>query len=452
MKLAASYVRVSTEEQAMHGHSIEAQRDAIRKYAKDNGYLIVKEYSDEGVSGKKPYNKRPALSQFMEDIQSGEKVDVLLFCKLDRFYRSVKLYYQAVEIMDRCGVAWKAILEDYETETANGRMVVNIMLSVAENEADRTSERIKFVFANKIAKGEAITGRVPFGYKIVDHRYQPDPEKANVVRALFQQYEKRNSTFDVVQYVHDTYGENIPVQTALWILRNRIYLGYFRGNPKFCEPLVTEEQFNRVQELMKSRSIRHNQSGQVYIFSGLLVCGNCGKKMAGNRCLSRGKTLYVYYKCNAAYFRAATCDRRRRVREDALEDWLLKNIGTELENQRLAAEAEVKANAQKVKHKEPDRAAILRKMNRLKDLYVNEVIDLTQYKADYEKYTAQLAEAEAVVVSQPKTPDFTEYQRRIECLEYFYKPLRPDERQMFWRGMIREIRVDPDDSYHIFFR
>ena len=88
----------------------------------------------------------------------------------------------------------------------------------------------------------------------------------------------------------------------------------------------------------------------------------------------------------------------------------------------------------------------------MKDLYVNEVIDLTQYKADYEKYTAQLAEADAVMVSQPKTPDFTEYQRRIECLEYFYKPLKPDERQMFWRGMIREIRVDPDNSYHIFFR
>ena len=452
MKLAASYVRVSTEEQAMHGHSIEAQRDAIRKYAREHGYLIVREYSDEGVSGKKPYSKRPALSQFMEDIQSGQKVDVLLFCKLDRFYRSVKLYYQAVEILDRCGVAWKAILEDYETETANGRMIVNMMLTIAENEADRTSERIKFVFANKISKGEAITGRVPIGYKIVDHKYQPDPEKAPAVRALFQQYEERHSPFEAVQYLSQNYGVNIPIQSAFSIMRNRIYLGYFKGNPKFCEPLITEEQFNRVQDLMKSRSIRHNQTGQVYVFSGMLICGNCGRKMAGNRCLSRGKPLYIYYKCNAAYFRAATCDRRRRVREDTLENWLLENIGTELENQRL--EAETKAQAKKPKRKEPDRAAILRKLNRLKDLYVNEVIDLSQYKADYEKYTTQLAEADvaATSVNVERTPNFEGIKEKISGVEFFYKNLNAEERQAFWRGLIREIRVDRDDSYHIFFK
>ena len=270
MKLAASYVRVSTEEQAMRGYSIEAQRDAIRKYAKENGYRIVAEYSDEGVSGKKPYNKRPALSRFMEDIQGGMKVDVLLFCKLDRFYRSVKLYYQAVEILDKCGVAWKAILENYETETANGRFAVNIILSVAENEADRTSERIKFVFENKIAKGEVL-GRAPMGYKIVERKFQVDPEKAEIVRALFRQYELSHSPYEAVQYVYRTYGVNIPIQSAFWIMRNRIYIGFFKGNPDFCEPIVSENQFNRVQTLMKSRGIRHNQSGQTYIFSGMLI-------------------------------------------------------------------------------------------------------------------------------------------------------------------------------------
>ena len=447
MKLAASYVRVSTEEQAMRGYSIEAQRDAIRQYAKENGYLIVREYSDEGVSGKKPYNKRPALSQFMEDIQAGEKVDVLLFCKLDRFYRSVKLYYQAVEIMDRCGVAWKAILENYETETANGRFTVNIILSVAENEADRTSERIKFVMESKIAKGEAITGRVPIGYKIVDKKFQIDPEKAEIVRALFRQYELRHSPYEAVQYLNRTYGVNIPVQSAFWIMRNRIYIGYFKGNPNFCEPIVSELQFNRVQELMKSRGIRHNQSSQTYIFSGMLICGNCGRRLAGSRYKTGGR-LYLYYKCNAAYFRADFCTRRQRLREDTLEDWLLANIETELESQRLESEAK----AREQKRNKPDRAAILRKMNRLKDLYVNEVIDLEQYKADYAQFTAQLEEADAAMVNSERTPDFRGIKEKVTGIENFYQDLNAEERQAFWRGLIREIRVDLDDSLHIFFK
>ena len=448
MKLAASYVRVSTEEQAMKGYSIEAQRDAIRQYAKENGYLIVREYSDEGVSGKKPYSKRPALSQFMDDIQGGNlKVDVLLFCKLDRFYRSVKLYYQAVEILDRCGVAWKAILENYETETANGRFTVNIMLSVAENEADRTSERIKFVFENRVQKGQVISGRLPIGYKIVDHKFAIDQENAQIVRDLFRQYQILRSPYAANQYLYKTYGLDMAAQSIFNILRNKTYIGYFRGNPNFCEPIIPVEEFNQVQELLKSRGIRRNQTGQVFIFSGLMICANCGRHMAGNRQASKGR-VYLYYKCNSTHFHVNLCNRKKRIREDYVENWMLEHIEAELENQMLEAEAK----AQEQKRKAPDRAAVLRKLNRLKDLYVNEVIDLEQYKADYAQYMAQLTEADAAAVSRERTPDFKGHREKMAEISKFYQDLSAKERQSFWQGMIREIRVDPDDTLHIFFR
>lgn len=454
MKLAAAYVRVSTEEQAMRGYSIEAQRDAIRKYARENGYKIVAEYSDEGVSGKKPYNKRPALSRFMNDIQNGMDVDVLLFCKLDRFYRSVKLYYQAVEILDRCGVAWKAILENYETETANGRFTVNIILSVAENEADRTSERIKFVFEDKISKG-AVTGRAPIGYKIVNHKLQIDPEKAELVRTIFQQYEIQRSPYGAIRYLYDTYGVDISVRSAFYILHNRIYYGHFKGNPHFCEPIITEEQFNRVQAQMKSRHVRHNPTGQTYIFASILTCGSCGRRMAGQR-VEYKKVPRIYYRCNGACLHANVCTRTRHVREDWLEAWLLENIGAELERQRLDAEAEAEANARvearQQERKKPSRASILRKMSRLKDLYVNDLIDLSQYKTDYERYSAQLAEADAAAANAPQLPDFQALQEKVTGIETFYQDLSAKERQAFWLSLIRELRIDMDDTLHIFFK
>lgn len=139
-KRVALYMRVSTEEQARHGDSIEAQRQALRKYAETHNLTVIGEYADEGISGQKPVRKRPALSEMLREVEAG-RVDLILFTKLDRWFRSVKLYYQAQDVLDAHKTAWRAILEDYNTETADGTLKFNIMLSVAQNEAERTSER-----------------------------------------------------------------------------------------------------------------------------------------------------------------------------------------------------------------------------------------------------------------------------------------------------------------------
>ena len=186
MKVAL-YARVSTQEQAQHGLSIEIQTEQLRQWAKDNGHEIAGEYVDAGISGKKPSSKRPALSRFMSDLENGLQVDALIFTKLDRFFRSVKLYYQAMETLDRHGVAWEAIQEDYETVTASGRFKVNIMLSVAEDEADRTSERVKNVMEAKRQRGEYVGG-TPFGYTKKDSKLYVNEETYPALQALFEEF------------------------------------------------------------------------------------------------------------------------------------------------------------------------------------------------------------------------------------------------------------------------
>ena len=142
------YERVSTTEQAMRGFSIAAQIDNLSEYCEENGMKIVGHYTDEGISGTQPPLKRPALQQLLEDVQAG-KIDMILFTKLDRWFRSVKEYFKVQDILDRHGVEWKAIHEDYDTTTANGRMAITIFLAIAQNERDKTSERVKAVFAHK---------------------------------------------------------------------------------------------------------------------------------------------------------------------------------------------------------------------------------------------------------------------------------------------------------------
>ena len=175
MKRAAIYVRVSTEEQKRHGISVNSQLSALEEYCRANGYNIADVYNDAGYSARKKYTNRPQLLRLMDDCQKG-KIDIILFTKLDRWFRSVSDYYQVQNILDECKVPWRAIWEDYETETSSGIFKVNIMLSVAQSEADRTSERIKAVNEYRRAKGEYI-GKAPTGYKIVNKHLVKDEEK-----------------------------------------------------------------------------------------------------------------------------------------------------------------------------------------------------------------------------------------------------------------------------------
>ncbi len=159
MKRVAIYVRVSTEEQRKNGLSVDNQIEALTEFCRDNQFSVVDVYNDAGISARKSYKNRPELLRLINDCQSN-RVDLVIFTKLDRFFRSVADYYACIEQMNN--VPWRAIWEDYETETSSGVFKVNIMLSVAQAESDRTSERVKSITDYRRAKGEYI-GRPPFG-------------------------------------------------------------------------------------------------------------------------------------------------------------------------------------------------------------------------------------------------------------------------------------------------
>jgi len=118
---AALYIRVSTEEQALHGYSMEAQREALTRYAKENNLLIVDYYVDEGKSAREKMQSRTAFQRLMQGVQA-DKIDLILFIKLDRWFRSIKDYYKTQEILEAHHVDWRTTEEQYNTSTTNGRL------------------------------------------------------------------------------------------------------------------------------------------------------------------------------------------------------------------------------------------------------------------------------------------------------------------------------------------
>lgn len=439
----ALYARVSTTEQRDFGLSIDAQLADLREYCQANGHIIVGEYVDGGISGKKPPNKRPAMSRFFSDLDNGLSIDVLLFTKLDRFFRSVKLYYQAVDVLDRHKVAWQAVQEDYETLTASGRMKVNIMLSVAENEADRTGERVRAVFNRKIQQGEWLSPQgLCIGYSIKDKRLAPNSD-APAVKAAFEYYLDNHSVLATADYLREEYGIDRMTTPLRRVLKNRLYTGEYRGNSDFCEPIVPKELFDAVQAEIKRRSVRHNQTGRVYLFAGLLRCAVCGHTLGGMT-TRKGGNEYQNYRCTNAMLNHR-CHNTTHISERKIEEELLQRLAPELDA--LIAQAKVRYKQKPQKKKQP--ANIQPKLDRLKDLYVDGLIDKAQYLADREKLLQTLSQAD----NEPQKPDYAALRQLIgQDFRSRYSALNPQEQRTVWGVLIDHIDIDESRNMRLFFK
>ena len=277
MKKTAIYIRVSTEEQAREGDSIPAQRTALQKYIREHDDMILAgEYVDEGVSGTK--EDRTEFQRMIKDVCAGN-INLIIVTKMDRLHRSLRNFLNMQDILAQHKCEWLAIWEPiYDSTTPQGRMIINTMQNLAQFEAENTSSRIRQVFEYKVTQGEVISGRVPFGYCISDKHMVLDPAAAPVVRAIFDEYSRNNSLADAVRLSRDL-GRITDCRSIKRLLRNSKYVGEYRGNSAYCPAIIDRATYDSVQ-LALSRNIKKSQK-RVYIFSGLLICTECGRRMSG---------------------------------------------------------------------------------------------------------------------------------------------------------------------------
>lgn len=435
MKRVFAYVRVSTEEQAIHGLSIEAQTAALEIWAKENGHRIVSVYTDAGISARKPASKRPALQELLADAQDG-KGDLIIFTKLDRWFRNIAEYYKVQEVLEKYHVDWRTIHEDYDTTTASGRLKINIMLSVAQDEADRTSERIKAVNEMKRQKREPLTGDCMPGYRIEGKKYVKDPALEAAVNAFFRTYIARGSISAAMEEA-GRLGLNLRYHRAHKMLNSTAYYGRYFDTDGMTPPYITKEEFDKIQS-MRKKIVRKSPKNRIYIFSGLIVCGECGKRMGGR--VNTNQESF-FYNCQSHYLRKAVCENRTNLGQKKIELFLLNTIQEKMEQQK----AELAAMPDKKKKDYRSEIATLRgKINRLKDLYVNDLITLEQCKEEQSIYLRKIEFLEKESV-EGREPDFETADRLLSTgWETVYKNLGDTQKQEFWRILIKEIRIYSD--------
>lgn len=185
MMKVIGYCRVSTEEQAQEGLSLEAQADRIKAYCEAHGLKLVELLTDEGVSASKPLASRPAGSKLLDSLVGG-RAQAVVAVKLDRLFRdavdclaTVKSWNEdgiALHLLDLGGSAFNSV-------SAFGRFFLTVMAGAAEMERNLISERTKTALAYKRSKGEWL-GAAPFGYRVLDGGLVPDTAEQELIAAL----------------------------------------------------------------------------------------------------------------------------------------------------------------------------------------------------------------------------------------------------------------------------
>ena len=443
-------MRVSSDQQAKEGDSIPAQRDALTKYAKEKGYSIVGEYLDDGISGTK-YSQRDELQRMLSDVQAG-KIDLIIFTKLDRFFRSVRHYTATQAILDSHNVGWLAVWEPvYDTTTPQGRLIVNQMMSIAQFEAENTGQRIRQVQAYKLSQKEVISGTTTAGYRIEGKHLVPD-ENAEYVKQAFEMYSACGNINEVMRVYGKKYGMPGTKPAFRRMLTSPLYKGeHYTGIKDFCPAIVSTELWEDVQRKLKI-NIKKSQK-ETYIFSGLLICAECGRRMGGNtRRRQRGNcyTITHDYRCTGYYARTPRqCINQKVATEKVIERELITRIRPMIQDRILQYEINDRENR---RDRTPEMiTATNRKLDRLKTLYIDGLIDLDTYKADRADLMTQLEDLQRKA-AESHTEDVESLKRLLKPdIWEMYGGFTPEEKRRFWRGILEKITFSRDREFSIYF-
>lgn len=440
----AAYIRVSTEEQAKHGFSIEAQKEGLLKYAKERGYKIVDWYIDEGKTARKKTGKRKEYLRLIEDARQG-KFEMIIFKCLDRWFRNISEYYKTQSILDEKDIGWECAEEDYDTTTRDGRWKLHIYLMLAQDESDKTSERINYVFQNKIKNKEAITGSQPYGYKVKEidghKRVVKDEQVKDIVMDMFDYFELYNSKRATMHYIHDKYNIDFDYKLIGNTLTNTYAYGHYRGVDDYIWDggYVTKERFDKIQKLLK-KNVKERKTKLNYIFSGLLKCAYCENNLTGHSLdqkLASGEIKrYKFYRCNAAINRGC-CEVRGTINEIKLEKMLVRSIEDEIENYICHYEISVKKETYKP---QVDIKEIKDEMMRLNKQWRKGRIEEKEYDYEYERLEKRLEKLEQ---ENPKEKDLTPLHDFINSgWKNIYDTLDDVEKRALWRSVIEYMLVD----------
>lgn len=442
LKIGA-YVRVSTDEQKKFGYSVQAQIEKLVNWCDENGHTLIDIFNDEGYTAGNM--KRPALLEMLDRLK---EFDVIIFTRLDRFSRNVLEANKMLEMLRAHGVNLISIEEDdIDTTTADGMFIFQLKVSLAERELKKGSERIKSVFEYKIKQGQAVTGSLPFGYKLVEKDGKKfvgvDEKTEHIVNEVFVHFLTYHSARATMQYINEKYGLTRCYTTYHKMLKNPFYSGYFKGVSDYCPAYITPAQFEHNQRLL-ANNIRKRKTKHVYLFSGIIKCPVCGYSMVGTATTKKGVTYYSY-RCNNKYMNKA-CNVKGSISEMIIEDFIVKNANA-LAQKHIAKVTEVKP--EKRDNTEKRIAELKEEIDNLNYMFKKRRISAAEYDNDFEALEKELKK---LTLKVGKKADITAIKEFLNSdWQLIYDTLEKENKRALWRNLIKEVMLDSEFNISLNF-
>lgn len=355
MKIAAVYTRVSTDEQAREGYSLEAQLKTIKKFAQNNDILIDSKYifSDEGISGRKA-EKRPAFMEMIKQAKSKpKKFDVILVHKFDRFSRNREdsVVYKSL-LKKEYGIPVISISEPLDPDDKMSVIMEAFLEAMAEYYSLNLSGEVKKGQLEKHSKGELQTNP-SFGYNVSNNKLIINQEEANVVKMIFEQYAIDNlSMMQIAKNINalnikTKRGRSFENRTIYYMLNNPVYISKLRYTPGRRnsydfddpntilvdgkhEPIISLELWNSVQmKLTKNakwkKPKQHIDLNPKHWTKGLVRCKECGCTM-----VTCGKSKL---RCNG--YNKGKCSNSTTLLITDIYDLIISNIKQVMKNGKI---------------------------------------------------------------------------------------------------------------------
>ncbi len=423
----AIYARVSTQEQAEEGFSIESQIKTLTDHVVKMGACVYDVYIDSGISGKSMDN-RPELKRMLSDAEQSRFQEVLVW-KINRLSRSTVELLKIVKELEKKGVEFKSYTENFDTTTPTGKLIFNVIASIGEFERETIVENVKAGMKQRASQG-LFNGGHMLGYqsiKIDDDRkksiLEVIPEEADIVKLIFEMYVNGAGFKKISNKINDcgyrtVKGNLFSIHAVRDIIMNPAYAGYIRFNYKSSlkkekkaqiykgqhQAIISDEVWNKAQAIMESRKHgpRKVHKG-VFLLTGLLKCPVCGSSMvAGRSTHTRNgkKKTYCYYQCSKYKNYGRNACKPNSINQEYAERFVLDRLMKFSINDELIEQVITRINEHSDTNLKPLRnryydletsiEACVVKKERIFDLYESGDIDKSLYRSRIEKVDAQV--------------------------------------------------------------
>lgn len=471
-KIAIGYIRVSTQEQATSGYSLDNQQRVINEECKKNGWELVETFCDEGVSGA-TISKRDGMKSLLQYIKLN-KVDYVIVYKISRLGRKIKDIVNVAEYFDKHEVIIRSVEDNFDTKSMMGKIFLYIGAMFAEVERENIITQVKGGMEQRAREGGWSGGKPPIGYEIENKKLIINDAEAKIVKFIFSEYLKGKGYKAIASYLNQkgckTKLKNEFSSNAVKeVLKNPVYCGRTRwghlqnwgklngenkrhrkynDNPIIVEgthtAIIDDTIFGKVQQMIDDNARHHvKRFNGHHLLSGLLRCPDCGYGMSIHTVKSKGKT-YEYYECNK-YQTYKTC-KPNSIRKDAIEASFLAIFEEAINNQSVLntmldslnnTDQQIKEIDKEIKRIEVD-------INKLKDKEDKLMDELLEGGENYKSVIRNKIEKVANEVSE-KEISIQQLQRAKK--EKNSSVLNTDEIKKLFRKFARTIQIlDKEDQ------